>query len=575
MEIEAKLGVPDAAALRRLAGLRTLAGFDLRPRGASVVRDTYLDTRRRLLRAAGLACRRRASAGGVLYTVKALAGASGAVHRREELELRLRRDAPPAAWSRGRARARVLAVAGREPLEPIVELEQRRVKRTALAGRRVVAEVSLDTVRVPSRDGERVFYEVEIELIRSGTERDLAAMVAELRERWGAADVTGSKLERALAIAGTAGAGRSGGRARRPPRRGVAAAGTTDVPAAAERPRPQVPRLERPGLTPATPMAEAARRTLAVHFGRMLDHEAGTRLGEDPEELHDMRVATRRLRAAQRLFAPHLDRDAMRPLRKALRRTGRALGAVRDLDVFHEKTAWYLEALPETRRGELAPLLGFLGRTRDAARRELLAHLDGEEYRVFCERFAAFLSSPAAGAPSPAGREAPPLLREVRHVVPAELLRHYGEVLTFDAPLAAPEPPLGCYHLLRITAKRFRYTLEFFTEVLGDETKGMIRDVKALQDHLGNLQDAVVASALLSDFLRKGTWDKSGPGRAAARVRVAPGVAAYLAARQSELQGLLDGFPPVWGRVRGRAFGARLGALASALAVPGTPEPAP
>jgi len=320
-------------------------------------------------------------------------------------------------------------------------------------------------------------------------------------------------------------------------------------------------------------MAEAARRTLAVHFGRMLDHEPGTRLGEDPEELHDMRVATRRMRAAQRLFAPHLERKVMKPFRKGLRRTGRMLGALRDLDVFHEKTLRYLVGLPEDRRGELGPLLELLGRTREAAREELVAYLDGDEYRVFCESFAEFLSAPGAGAAPVVGRDGEPLPHEVRHVVPAELYRHHGEVLAFDAPLAAPEPPLHCYHLLRITAKGLRYTLEFFAEVLGRDAKGLIRDMKALQDHLGNLQDAVVACTLLSDFLRRGHWGKDRQGNTAAPIQVAPGVAAYLAARQTELQSLLDGFPPVWTRVRDREFGARLGALAAALAVSGPRDP--
>ncbi len=320
-------------------------------------------------------------------------------------------------------------------------------------------------------------------------------------------------------------------------------------------------------------MAEAARRTLAVHFGRMLDHEAGTRLGEDPEELHDMRVATRRMRAAQRLFARHLDRKVMRPFRQGLRRTGRTLGAVRDLDVFHEKTLRYLSALPGDRRGEVQPLLEYLGQTRAAAREELLAYLDSDQYCVFCGRFAEFLSTPGAGAASAVGRNGQPIAHEVRHVVPAELHRHYGEVLAFDAPLAVPDPPLRSYHLLRITAKGLRYTLEFFAEVLGNDARRLIQDVKALQDHLGNLQDAVVASTLLSDFLKRGRWGKDGRGVGVTRSRVAPGVAAYLAARQLELQSLLDAFPPVWDRVRGRDFGERLGALSAALAVSGGGTP--
>ena len=54
-------------------------------------------------------------------------------------------------------------------------------------------------------------------------------------------------------------------------------------------------------------MDEAARKTLLFHFERMLKHEPGTREGEDAEELHDMRVATRRMRAALRVFDGYID----------------------------------------------------------------------------------------------------------------------------------------------------------------------------------------------------------------------------------------------------------------------------
>ncbi|MEJ2326812.1 MAG: CHAD domain-containing protein, partial [Chromatiaceae bacterium] len=90
---------------------------------------------------------------------------------------------------------------------------------------------------------------------------------------------------------------------------------------------------------------DAARKPLYFHFLRKLYHEPGTRLGEDIEELHDMRVATRRMRAAFQVFGDYLDMDKMKVFLKGLRRTGRALGAVRDLDVFWEKTQHYLEKL--------------------------------------------------------------------------------------------------------------------------------------------------------------------------------------------------------------------------------------
>jgi hypothetical protein len=116
-------------------------------------------------------------------------------------------------------------------------------------------------------------------------------------------------------------------------------------------------RKKRPDILPADSMTEAAVKTLRFHLERMLEHEAGTRLGEDPEELHDMRVSTRRMRMALRVFADYLDPAVLRPVLKGLRRTGRTLGAVRDLDVFYEKTRAYLDGLPEERAGDLDGLL--------------------------------------------------------------------------------------------------------------------------------------------------------------------------------------------------------------------------
>ena len=69
-------------------------------------------------------------------------------------------------------------------------------------------------------------------------------------------------------------------------------------------------------------------------------------------------------------------------------------------------------------------------------------------------------------------------------------------------------------HQLRIASKGLRYSLEFLEEVLGPESKVLVKELKKLQDHLGNLQDAVVASNLLRDFLTWGTWGHSRPKKA-------------------------------------------------------------
>jgi CHAD domain-containing protein len=316
--------------------------------------------------------------------------------------------------------------------------------------------------------------------------------------------------------------------------------------------------LSEPGLRVDDTMAEAALKTLDFHFRRMVYHEPGTRLGEDIEELHDMRVATRRMRAALRVFGDYVDTKSIVPLGKGLRRTARVLGAVRDLDVFWEKTARYLETLPPDRQGDLEPLRAAWARERDRSRKRMLDYLRSPRYARFVRGFAAFLEGSGAGSMPAFTMEGEPRPYRVRHVVPVAVYQRLAAVRSYDEWVTGHDVPLERLHRLRIAAKRLRYTLEFFEEVLGPEAKAAIKEIKRLQDHLGDLQDAVVASDLLRGFLAWGTWGRTQAKAKASRLPtqpvIAPGVAAYLAARQAELQKLLDAFPQAWARVGGPAF---------------------
>ena len=325
---------------------------------------------------------------------------------------------------------------------------------------------------------------------------------------------------------------------------------------------------DQPGLEADDSMAEAARKTLLFHFRRMLYHEPGTRLGEDIEELHDMRVATRRMRAAIPVFGDYLDVDQMRPFIKGLRRTGRTLGAVRDQDVLLENTQAYLATLDPEQQSGLDPLRAVWEAEREAARGRMLAYLDGSAYATFKGRFGEFLQTPGAGA-LPVIREAgEPLPHRVRHVVPGAMYQRLAAVWAYDEWVTGPDVPLERLHQLRIAAKGLRYTLEFFQEVLAPEAKSLIEEIKDLQDHLGDLQDAVVASNLLRDFLTWGTWGHKGIKRhepLPTVTVVAPGVAAYMTARQVELQHLLDTFPEAWAQVRSPEFRQSVAAALTSL----------
>ena len=322
-------------------------------------------------------------------------------------------------------------------------------------------------------------------------------------------------------------------------------------------PLPKTELPPKPGLQADDGMAEAARKTLYFHFLQMLHHEPGTRSGEDIEELHDMRVATRRMRAALQIFADYLDVEKYAPFAKGLQRTGRLLGEVRDLDVFWEKTRRYLDTLPPERRDELAALQSVWQVARDQSREKLLAYLDGNHYEQFKQSFSEFLETHAAGALPVFSKAGEPLPDCLRHVAPVILYQTLAVARAFDKWVTGSNVPLARLHKLRIASKGLRYSLEFLEEVLGPEAKALIKEMKVLQDHLGDLQDAVVASNLLRDFLTWGTWGH--PRTKDIRTLptapvVSPGVAIYLAARQTELQQLPATFPPIWERIQSLDF---------------------
>jgi CHAD domain-containing protein len=298
--------------------------------------------------------------------------------------------------------------------------------------------------------------------------------------------------------------------------------------------------LQRAGVSPTDPLAEAGRKVLLYQFAEMLRHEAGTCLGEDIEELHDMRVATRRMRAAFEVFKEAFKEKALKPHLKGLRATGRALGHVRDLDVFMEKAQHYLDTLPEEQRAGLTPLLNAWQVEREAARLAMLEHLQGGEYQVFKHRFYEFLRTPGAGIKKQTGPGPQPSL--VQELVPVLIYTRLAEVRAFSSCLETAT--LEQLHALRIEFKKLRYTLEFFREVLGEENKEVIGCLKSLQDHLGDLNDANVACQILRKFL-----DESETKQANLPIgdRQSPEpLVAYLAYRHAERHRLMVTFPTAW-----------------------------
>jgi inorganic triphosphatase YgiF len=203
MEIEAKFAVPDTRTFQRLLAAETLAGMSLLPGLTQAIHDRYLDTREQAIRRGGYACRLRQRGDERLVTFKSLhgtlhvGGVKGAIHQRAEHETALPPGATtdPATWPAGPARALAVELSQGQPILPLFDLHQTRHIRTLADGDRVVAEVSLDDVRV----GEISYFELEIELMLGGTMNDLRRAVDELATKWDLVPEPHSKFERALA----------------------------------------------------------------------------------------------------------------------------------------------------------------------------------------------------------------------------------------------------------------------------------------------------------------------------------------------------------------------------------------
>ncbi|MEW5867670.1 MAG: CHAD domain-containing protein [Chloroflexota bacterium] len=313
------------------------------------------------------------------------------------------------------------------------------------------------------------------------------------------------------------------------------------------------------GIEPEDSLAEAGRKVMRYHFAQMLRHEAGTRLGEDIEALHDMRVATRRMRAAFEVFGEAFESKILKPHLLGLRAIGRALGTVRDLDVFMEKAQLYLETLPEEQRHGLDPLLAVWQEQRQAGRAVMLAHMDSPEYQAFKHQFNIFLHSPGAGARFiPQGAPVP---TQVRELAPMLIYERLAVVRAFDPLLA--NASIEQLHALRIEFKKLRYTVEYFSEVLGAKARLVIEDLKVLQDHLGDLNDAQVAADLLREFLDE--WEPRQADLPIHERQNLEGVVNYLASRHAERHRLMVTFQSAWKRFMRPAFRRNLASAVSVL----------
>ena len=460
VETEWRFEAEDLGAVEGSIGaLSENSGFSAIAGEAREIQDTYLDTDDWRLYRAGYALRVRRMADGSEVTMKSLPGTTDGVRRREISEPLEDGEVEAPESTPGPVGERLRALAGARSLRPLFEIRTRRrtfelcPDRSAAEPHVPAGEVALDDTEIRLADGGEpaLLRRVEVEAGGSG---GVEGVVEALRGSPGLRPATDSKFEAGLAAAGLVPDG--------PPE-----FGPTDV---------------RGSQT----VDEVAFAVLRRHFMIMLAHEPGVRLGEDPEELHDMRVATRRLRSALKLYGDFLPKRAAR-YERDLRYVGNALGEVRDLDVQLGRLA-----ISSEDRGASGIIAAIEERRREA-RERMLEVLDSRRYESFVKDFAGTLRR--GHSPSPTG--------SILEVAPLLVRRRHRKVRKAAARIFAASPPEDL-HDLRKKGRRLRYALEPLGDVYGKPAEKMVMRFKELQDDLGEHQDAVVAAELLEEIALAG-----------------------------------------------------------------------
>jgi CHAD domain-containing protein len=430
------------------------AGFSLpelggRPLPSRIFVSTYHDTPDLRLARDGVTFRHRVEDGAGLWQLKLPRGAA-----RIELE----HAGPPARPPAEMLELLAAYLRGRE-LVPVARLRTRREGVRAQG-----ADVVEDSVAVLEHQRvTRRFREIEVELL-DGDERTLRRLEKALRRAGAEPGSFTPKLYRALDLA---------------------------YP-----PEPDV-------LEPGAPVRDELAAAFREQYRRILAHDPGTRLGTDIEDLHQLRVATRRMRAFLRAARPVVDPAWDEGLRAELGWLGSALGPARDLDVLLE----YLEPEVEALQEDAEPARGLLESIRSeraAARAAVVDALSSDRYLQLLDRL------------EEAGQE-PHLVRDDVTLVQI----WWNEFRRTRRAIAklGDDPADDALHAARIRVKRARYAAELAANELGARGSAFVTAAKDMQDVLGEHQDAVVAEERVRAWLGTSPWATFAGGRLVERQR--------------------------------------------------------
>ncbi len=468
VEIELKLGLTPEAMEALLASPL------LRERAQSTVRTrelhaTYFDTADHRLRSRSAALRVRSADGRHIQTLKSARRPDIAYAQRGEWEVELAGPAPEPKAFGDPAALDVMGLLLPEQLQPVFET---RVRRRTLVlgwadgvGMAAQIEAAFDEGSVLADGKEMPVCEVELELLQ-GEPTALLALADAMR---GVVPLRIEPLEKAA-------------------RGWLLATG-------------EPPRAVRAGdirLSPEQRVDDALHAILSAALRHLLDNEPAVRDGRDPEGVHQMRVALRRLRSAFSLFAPALGEGPGQRWGQELRWLLDQLGPARDLDVL---TGELLAPLEPARTDQ--PTLQAFREAAQARRATLQAEL---HQTLASQRYADLVFGFAAWVARYGWREGADVdvrLRQGEPIVPfaaAVLERRHRKVLKQGRRFARLSPSER--HRVRIALKKLRYGIEFFADLFPQGAVGRLRKAAArMQDRLGHLNDVDVASRLVHELV--------------------------------------------------------------------------
>ncbi|HEY6794198.1 MAG TPA: CYTH and CHAD domain-containing protein [Kineosporiaceae bacterium] len=450
---------------------------------------TYFDTDDLRLLRRGITLRRRTGGSDDGWHLKLPVpdDTPGGGARRDEVRLpdgRATRTVPPALAGRVSVHTRG------QPLAPVVRLRTRRVERPVLGpDGQVLATIAEDRVSAsaPAPDGSSTsvtaWSEIEVELVEGGPSL-LTTIAGRLHDAGASTSAVPSKAARALAD-----------RLKELDAHHPAPEGSGTGPTV-ERPRAAGP--VRAGRAGAVVLEH-----LAAHVRRLQNHDPLVR-ADEADAVHQMRVATRRLRSALATFRLLFDRTVTDPLREELRWLGSVLGAARDAEVIRDHLRAVVRAEPPDLvlgpvQSRIVTALGTRYRTAHDA---VLAELDGARYYALLDALDQFLADPPVTAAA-AGRPDDVLLPLVAKTW-RRLCRLQAAIPPDDAartdPVSGRDRRDAALHEVRKAAKRARYAAEALAARYGRSATRWARRMEAIQEALGAHQDTVVIRETLREL---------------------------------------------------------------------------